>query len=345
MSKTSATTARRFATATFAGVVALSLMLPAQLAFAYVYVDGTEYDGATNVEATEASGGGTWSYAAEGQELTLIDYVGGSISAGMQDLTILLQGDNTIQAEGTSSYVCASGGNLTIKGDSSKDGADKPSLTIEGTSTHVAAHSTDKNLTIEDATININAKSATVYAVGNLTVKDSAINRGDANEALTIYATSDKSNVALDGSEINATSVYSTNTMSIDNTDLTVTPSKDAQQQIDAGTYGKPWIEDAVFAVNGITLSGEANGEVKEAIGGDGTPYRSYLYTGSDTKVELKASEKPAYYGKSAATKATSTSTPKTGDDTLTLVFGASAALVLSAAAASLALRKRNEER
>lgn len=338
MSNTQVMSARKFAVAAFSGVVALSLMLPTQLAFADYYIDGDETprDGTVD-DNGEGSGGGTWNYVAEGQQMTLVDYVGESIRAYDQDLNIQLEGDSTVQGG-----ISVGGGDLTITGDDSKYGKDKPSVTLASNGEDGYSYAgisayrnseddAEHSVTIEDANIYAEAQYASISGGGGVTIEDSGIYRGAENESTSISASNYDSegqpqdaDVLLKGSEIEATSVHATGTLTIDNTNLTVIESDEAKEwYASEASDDDKWIYYAVRAVKGIVLKGEANGEVVEYSGEYGTWY--YLTTGSDDKIELKASATPAYYG-------TTKGMPATGDNTLPV--GASLGIVALFAAA-----------
>lgn len=364
MTNTQVSTARKFAVAAFSGVVALSLMLPTQLAFADYNVGDQTYSG-TEDNSGEGSEGGTWSYTAEGQEMTLVDYVGAAITATEQDLNIQLEGDNKVEER-----VSVSDGNLTITGDDSVYGDDKPSLTIVASDEQKASNSKlgtggsisanagtvydsetgallqqkdNGSLTIKDVNVKFDTTTGGISANGgDLTIQDSKVERGSGNESLSISERGQydqeageykDSSMLLKGSVIDATRVSTEGTLTIDNTDLTVTPDKTAQEQIDKGYYDKegavPWIARAVRAAKGITLKGEENGEVVKYEKDGKTWY--YLTTGDDYKVELKASSTPAYWG---GTKGM----PATGDATMPLAVGLS---ITAMAAAGFVLYSR----
>ena len=341
MTNTQVMSARKFAIAAFSGVVALSLMLPTQLAFADFSVGDDSYPGDANAEGT-GSEGGTWAYIAEGTAMTLTDYVGGAIEASGQDLNIQLKGDNKVEYE-----VTVYGGDLTITGDDSVYGADKPSLTIDKKETDLsgwiyASHDSDGNkgnVTVSDANVVFNT-SVGYFGNhgGDMSIVNSKVSGGDANEGLYVYANECSAypkgvgNLTIKGSVLDVNSVNAMGALTIDNTDLTVTPDKDSQEAIDAGTYDGKWIENAVTGKT-IELVGEENGEVKDLTDGSG----QYLTTGDDYKVELKASSTPAYYGPEKGM-------PKTADTTAPFALGAGIAAACSAVACAFALRQRKQE-
>lgn len=95
--------ARRIATTALAGIVALSLMAPSHTAFADYWIGDDAQARSGDVDSSgNGSESGSWSYSASDQQLTLVDYVGGRIAAVNQDLTIVLDGDSTVN------------GNLTV---------------------------------------------------------------------------------------------------------------------------------------------------------------------------------------------------------------------------------------
>ncbi len=360
MTNTQVSTARKFAVAAFSGVVALSLMLPTQLAFADYNVGDQTYSG-TEDKSGEGSEGGTWSYTAEGQEMTLVDYVGAAISATEQDLNIQLEGDNKVE-----SRINVQGGNLTITGDSSVYGENKPGLTITESARdaenakeyanyksngYISAtsnyRSEDKDgkgsVTIKDVNLAFETDQASISAQnGDLTIQDSKIDPS-SDGTLSISATGrDNGNtiekdVLLKGSEITATSVHASGTLTIDNTNLTVNKPSDWDETNKSMlewykrnfNYDYKWLEHAVSATK-IVLKGEENGTVVDAVDHLGKAYQ-YLTTGSDDKIELKASSTPAYWG---GTKGM----PATGDATMPLAVGLS---ITAMAAAGFVLYSR----
>lgn len=326
MTYTQVSSARKFATAAFAGVVALSLMLPTQLAFAEFTVgDSDPYSGTEDANGT-GTDGGTWAYTADGEEMTLVDYVGDAIYAVNQDLNVQLEGDSSIKDGG----IYVENGDLTIDGDSSVYGLDKPSLALEGDYGSISAYGRGSDLTITDANIMANATNVNISASDDLTIKDSGIYRGDENESLSYYAYDE---MVLQGSELEATSIGAAD-LTVDNTNLTVLPAKWIQDQIDAGTWdnsGTPWLAQAIYATKSITLKGEANGEVKKYTAEDGS-FWYYISTGDDYKVLLKASSTPAYYGPQGM--------PATGDTTLPLTAGLGLTALFAGLLGAFALRQ-----
>lgn len=362
MTHTQVSSARKFAVAAFSGVVALSLMLPTQPAFADYTVGDQSYSGEANANGTGAEGG-TWSYTAEGQQMSLIDYVGASITATNQDLNIQLEGNNVVNGE-----VMVRGGDLTITGDENVDGEAKPSLDIAGETidsdsedvtigqiwatrqagydpeTHKSIYVEGKgNVTISDANIRISASDAEIISSRNLTVKDSKITKNDVLRLSAGSRNDPYSEMLLQGSEIEASRIDAMGTLTINNTNLIVTPSTLDQDEIDDGTYeeehGNKWIERAVTATKGINLKGEENGEVKERLNADGGT-RYYLYTGEDYKVDLKASATPAYWNKNKASKGM----PQTADTTMPMAMGLGIVAACAAAFTVFSVRSRKAE-
>ena len=362
MTKKQVSTARKFATGMFAVLVAGMMSFPSvALALDSGTVDGNEIANGTAANG-EGSGGGSWSY--DGADtIELNNFVGGTIQT-VGDTIIELEGNNVVEGN-----VATQAGDLTINGDANVDGVDKPSLdvagskqingdqaitTVGGISATNMKSGADKseyttvdgkgNLTISDANVTISATSGGMSANGgNLTIKDSKVARGAENGYLSIYAGSSASEsdkeVLLQGSEIEATSVYSQGTLTIDNTNLTVTPDANAQKRIDEGTYekrGYKWIETAVRALKGINLKGEQNGEVVLFNDEHGNTWY-YLTTGEDYKVELKASATPAYWGKTKGM-------PATGDATMPLAVTLGIAAMAAAAMGVYSFRNRKAE-
>ena len=326
MTNTQVSSARKFATAAFAGVVALSLMLPTQLAFADFNVGDAEYTGTEDANGNGAEGG-TWAYTAEGEEMTLVDYVGEAIYASEQNLNVQLEGDSSIKDGGIQVY----DGDLTINGDSSVYGKDKPSLALEGETAYIEAYGKNSDVTITDANIYANAQNVGIYAQDDLTIKDSGIYRGAENESLS-YNAGDE--MLLQGSELEATNIWA-GELTVDNTNLTVLPTKSIQEQIDAGTWDNsqtPWLAQAIHATKSITLKGEANGEVKKYTDPDTKRSWFYISTGDDYKVLLKASSTPAYYGPQGM--------PATGDTTLPLTAGLGLTALFAGLLGAYALRQ-----
>lgn len=359
MTLTQASTARKLATIAFSGVVALTLMLPTQLAFADYSVGDQSYSGDENNSGNGAEGG-TWSYTAEGQQMTLVDYVGDSISATSQDLNVQLEGNNVINGS-----ISVQGGDLTINGDENVDGADKPNLeiagkTVSGTlekvtvggirATGFVANDPEKgepifaegkgSVTVSDTNLKFSADNSSIIATLNLTVKDSRITKNDILPISAGRIDGPDSEMVLQGSEIEASNVAVLGTLTIDNTNLTVTPDTYTQKQIDEGTYeqenGCKWIETAVMATKGINLKGEQNGEVVLFKDEEGDTWY-YLTTGEDYKVELKASATPAYWGKTKGM-------PATGDTTMPLAVALGIAAMAAAAMGVYSFRNRKAE-
>ena len=244
MTYTQVSGARKFAVTAFSGVVALSLMLPAQMAFADYSIGNQTYSGEED-KSGNGSQGGTWEYTAEGQQMNLIDYVGATIAATNQDLNIQLEGNNVVNGE-----VMVRGGDLTITGDETVDGEAKPSLDIAGEAidsdsedvtigqiwaTRQAGYDPETqksiyvegkgNVTISDANIKISASDAEIISSCNLTVKDSKITKNDVLRLAAGNRNNPYSEMLLQGSEIEASRIDAIGTLAIDNTNLIVTPN------------------------------------------------------------------------------------------------------------------------
>lgn len=373
MTYTQVSGARKFAVTAFSGVVALSLMLPAQMAFADYSIGNQTYSGEED-KSGNGSQGGTWEYTAEGQQMNLIDYVGATIAATNQDLNIQLEGNNVVNGD-----VMVRGGDLTITGDETVDGEAKPSLDIAGEAidsdledvtigqiwaTRQAGYDPETqksiyvegkgNVTISDANIKISASDAEIISSCNLTVKDSKITKNDVLRLAAGNRNNPYSEMLLQGSEIEASRIDAIGTLAIDNTNLIVTPNTIDQTEIDDGTYeeeqGYKWIERAVTATKGINLAGEASYEVKERLSDDGST-RYYLYTGEDYKIDLKASATPAYQDKNkSASKGTPAANapakgmPATSDTSAPMTAGLGIAAACAAALAAFSARNRKAD-
>ena len=337
---------RRFGAAALAGVMALALATPSAAFADYYFGDGGE--GTPVYKADEDASGEGWSYAADGQQMNLVDYVGESIYAYEQDLVLKLEGDNVVEGG-----IDVDWGDLSIVGDGDLHGDEKPSLTIvegdsAGSRSYVGAtaessydekadqlvYSDGGNVTVKDAILTFDTASGELVAQGgNLVVENSKIARGEGNESLSIaaYGYNDNADIVLKGSEVEATSVSApSGTLTVDNTNLTV-----SEGPRNSEAFGDTWIEGAVAAAKGIVLKGEANGEVVK-VERDGWVWY-YLSTGGDDLVMLRASATPAYWG---ATKGM----PAASDAVAPLAAVIRAFVAASAAFAMLLARKRAGE-
>lgn len=328
---------RKATTCMFIVIIASTLSFPPlALALDSGTIDDTEIANGTAANGNGSSGG-TWAY--DGADTITLDNFAGNGIRAFGNTIIDLVGDNAVAG-----YVSVDG-DLTVIGDETLGGTDKPSITLEddamlgGSGIETIG---EGGLTLKDVNVYANAQFAGIQSVRDLTIEDSAVYRGAGNRTLLIDAPDDRhsSDLLIKGSEIEATTVFAAGVLTLDNTNLAVTPSENAKEQM-AQDPDYNWIANfAVFGAKGVELIGEAQPyEVREWESGEGVKY--YVYTGSEDEVVLKASAVPAYYAPITSTTAVSDKAlPATGDNMTAFTLGMGSALVLSAAVAVFALRR-----
>lgn len=263
-------------------------------------------------------------------------------SSGQSNVTINANGHNEFEEVEASEQ-----SNLTINVTGENEfeeivGRDDANITIRGTECqmrdtinvgedeHDTQISTENGtLTIDHVTVNLEGEEALVGSQnGDVRIDTSKIAGGDDNEYTSITAGGtmeiNESVIDIDGT------IHSTDEMTITHSDVKV---NEPDSQYDKSPY-------RVWSEAGVTLSGEANGEVLEGEIDGNRVFFVDTDGNNGREVDLRADGKPAYYGCDDGKAAQAL--PKTGDETNAILPTALA--LAGASTIAFAMRRRAKQ-